>query len=198
MNYLKSITNKKIKDFISEPIVLGKGILPRQYDDEGHYYYIAMSNIKKWKFESEDCKKVSDSFYANNINKNIKLNDILIARSGEGTIGKVALIEDDDVEGIFADFTMRVRLKEYNPKFAYYYFRSELFQYLIYTNKKGLGNNTNIFPGQIQELPILDFDQGQQTQIVNQIQAKINAQKVIDRQIREKCKEIEKIIKQAI
>jgi restriction endonuclease S subunit len=77
-----------------------------------------------------------------------------MARSGEGTIGKVAIIDKEENEAVYADFTMRIRLKGYNSTFAYYYFRTDFFQYLIYTNKKGLGNNTNIFPSQLRELPI--------------------------------------------
>ncbi len=44
-----------------------------------------------------------------------------------GTIGKVALIDDEDLQGIFADFTMRIRLASYRPLFAYYYFRTDYF-----------------------------------------------------------------------
>ncbi|MFA6761174.1 MAG: hypothetical protein WCR69_09045 [Sulfuricurvum sp.] len=196
--FLISKTSKKIKDFISEPIVLGKGISPLLYDDDGEYYYIAMSNIKNYIFEVEDCKKVGVDFYKQNINKSIKINDILLARSGEGTIGKVAIIEDEEVEGIFADFTMRIRLEKYNPTFAYYYFRSDFFQYLVYTHKKGLGNNTNIFPSQIQEFPILDFALEKQKQIVEKIKSKIDSQKLIDEQIEQKQKEISDLIYQCI
>ena len=44
--------------------------------------------------------------------KQCKKNDIILARFGEGTIGKVALIDDDELQGVFADFTMRIRLKD--------------------------------------------------------------------------------------
>lgn len=197
-DFLVSKTSKKIKDFICEPIVLGKGISPSLYDEEGGYYYIAMSNIKNYTLETEDCKRVGVDFYKQNINKSIKVNDILLARSGEGTIGKVAIIEDDEVEGIFADFTMRIRLENYNPAFAYYYFRSDLFQYLVYTNKKGLGNNTNIFPSQIQEFPLLDFGLEKQQQLVEKIKSQIDTQKIIDTQIEQKQKEISDIIYSSI
>ena len=197
-NFLNLITNKKIKDFISEPIVLGKGITPSQYDDEGSYYYLAMSNIKKWKFDIEDCKKVGKSFYDENSNKTIQLNDILLARSGEGTIGKVAIIEDDEVEGIFADFTMRIRLKDYNPTFAYYYFRSDIFQYLVYTHKKGLGNNTNIFPSQVQEFPLLDFTKEHQNRIVKEVQKQLKDLEFVNDEIEKKRNEILKIVQKAI
>lgn len=196
--FLESKTNKKVKNFINEPIVLGKSITPSLYDKDGEHYYIAMSNIKNYRFDTEGCKKVGIKYFTDNKNKSIQLNDILLARSGEGTIGKVAIIEDEEVEGIFADFTMRIRLTNYNKFFAYYYFRSDFFQYLVYTHKKGLGNNTNIFPSQIQEFPLLDYDLEYQQKIVDKIQTKINSQKDIDEHIKSKQDEISKIIEDCI
>ena len=195
---LKKITNKKIKDFISEPIVLGKGISPLNYDDNGDYFYISMANIKNWKFESEDSKLVSVEYANQNQNKTIAKDDILIARSGEGTIGKVAIINDERLKGIFADFTMRIRLTNYNPLFAYYYFRTEYFQYLIEVNKKGLGNNTNIFPSQIQELPMIDIDLKAQQKIVYEIKTKLDKQEEINKKIETEIKKIDEIIEKII
>jgi len=143
------MTDKKIKNYLAEPIVLGKGVSPANYYDNGDYFYISMANIKNWKFESEDARLVSKEYSDKNQNKTVAKEDILMARSGEGTIGKVALIDDEDLQGIFADFTLRIRLQNSNPLFAYYYFRTNYFQYLIEVNKKGLGNNTNLFPSQI-------------------------------------------------
>lgn len=197
-SFLESKTNKRIKDFISENIVLGKSVSPSDYEEDGEYFYIAMSNIKTWAFDPEDCKKVSESYAACNLSKTVKKGDILLARSGEGTIGKVALIEDEDINGIFADFTQRIRLTGFDPLCAYYYMRSDFFQYLVYTHKKGLGNNTNIFPSQIKEFPIPDWDETKQAEIVEKIKTQLDAQKVIDRQIEEKQQAINKIIEDAI
>lgn len=197
-NFLENLTDKRIKNFISEPIVLGKSVSPKNYDEDGEYYYIAMSNIKTWAFDPEDCKTVSETYASSNLNKTVQKDDILLARSGEGTIGKVALIEDEDINGIFADFTQRIRLRGFDPLCAYYYFRSDFFQYLIYTHKKGLGNNTNIFPSQIKEFPMPDWDETKQAEIVEAIKIQLDAQKAIDRQIEEKQQEINKIIEDAI
>lgn len=197
-NFLLSKTDKKIKHYISEPIVLGKGVSPSDYDDEGDYFYIGMSNIKTWYFVPEDCKKVKDSYSSANQNKTITKNDIILARSGEGTIGKVALIENEEILGIFADFTQRIRLENYNPQLAYYYFRSDLFQYLVYTHKKGLGNNTNIFPNQIQEFPIPEWKENKQIELVENIKSQIDSQNAIDIKIAEKQNEISKLIEDVI
>jgi type I restriction enzyme, S subunit len=196
--FLEQITKKRIKDFISESIVLGKSVSPKDYDEDGEYFYIAMSNIKTWAFDPEDCKKVSDDYSSSNLNKTVQKGDILLARSGEGTIGKVALIEDEEINGIFADFTQRIRLTGFDPLCAYYYFRSDFFQYLVYTHKKGLGNNTNIFPSQIKEFPMPDWNETKQAEIVEAIKSQLDEQEEIDRLIEEKQKAINTIIEDAI
>ena len=198
ISQLKKVTDKKIKHFLAEPIVLGKGVSPSNYDDNGDYFYISMASIKNWKFESEDARLVSIEYSKKNLNKTVSKDDILIARSGEGTIGKVALIDDQDIQGIFADFTMRVRLKNYNPFFAYYYFRTDYFQYLIEVNKKGLGNNTNIFPGQIQEFPMIDIPLKSQQKIVDEIKTELDKQEEIKKKIETQRNKIDEIIKKAV
>ena len=194
----KKVTNKKVKNFISEQIVLGKSVSPKDYDENGDYYYVSMANIKNWKFENEDSKLVSVEYSSKNKNKTVAKNDILIARSGEGTIGKVALIDDEDLQGIFADFTMRIRLENYNQLFAYYYFRSEYFQYLVEVNKKGLGNNTNIFPSQIQEFPMIDISLKEQQKIVDEIKTELDNQEEYKKKIANERNKIDEIIEKAI
>ena len=90
---------------------------------------------------------------------------------------------EDDIKGIFADFTMRIRLENYNPYFAYYYFRTSFFQYLIEIYKKGLGNNTNIFPVVIKELPIPNVSLNEQEIIVSKIKKDMDQQLIIRKQI---------------
>jgi len=195
---LNKLTDKKIKDFISTPIILGKGISPKDFDDNGEYYYISMANIKNWQFESDNANFVSKKYSEQNQNKTVSKNDILIARSGEGTIGKVALIGADNITGIFADFIMRIRLKNYNHRFAYYYFRTDYFQYLIEINKKGMGNNTNIFPSQIQEFPIIDIPLKEQQIIVDEIKSELDKQENIKKQIEIERNKIDEIIKNVV
>ena len=89
---------------------------------------------------------------------------------------------------------MRIRLKNYSPLFAYYYFRTEYFQYLVEVNKKGLGNNTNIFPSQIQEFPMLDFSLEKQRGIVKKIKKRIDEQQKYLQVIDAKRSEIDKLI----
>nr|MDK7631616.1 hypothetical protein [Globicatella sanguinis] len=104
----------------------------------------------------------------------------ILRYAGEGGIGKVALV-DKEINAIFSDFLIRLKFdkKKYLPEFCYYYMRSFYFQYLIEIHKKGLGNNTNIFPNIINEFPIPDIDLGLQQNIVKEIvQSKENINKI--------------------
>ena len=198
LNQLSGITGKKIKHFLSEPIALGTSVSPNDYSKDGEYYYISMASIKRWQFDPKDANTVSKKFSDLKKEKTVKKNDIILARSGEGTIGKVALIDSEDVKGIFADFTMRIRLKEYSPEFAYYYFRTSYFQYLIEVYKKGLGNNTNIFPIVIQEFPMIDISLDEQQRIVGEIHSEIEKQESIKAKIASLRSEIDRIIEDTI
>lgn len=195
MKELKKITKSKIKHFIAEPIVLGASISPSDFDENGEYYYVSMATVKNFRLELDDTQLVSSEYARLNMNKSINKFDIIMTRSGVA-IGKFALIEED-CEGIFADFTMRIKLKNYNPYFAYYYFRSEYFQHLIHSNKKGL-QNKNIFPGQIQEFPMIDIPLKAQQKIVDEIKAELDKQEEIKKKIRIERDRIDEIIIKAI
>ena len=195
MNELKKITNSKIKHFIAELIVLGASISPADFNENGEYYYISMATVKNYALELDESQLVSSEYAKMNLNKAIKKNDIIMTRSGVA-IGKFALVKDD-TKGIFADFTMRIRLKNYNPLFAYYYFRSEYFQHLIHTNKKGL-QNKNIFPSQIQELPMIDISLEAQQKIVLEIKTELDKQEEMRKKIEAERNKIDEIIEKAI
>lgn len=198
LKQLVDLSDKKIKHFIAEPIVLGASVSPDDYSEDGDHYYISMATIKRWSFSSEGANIVSKEYSDAKCEKSIRKNDIILARSGEGTIGKVALIDNDEVNGIFADFTMRIRLKDYNPEFAYYYFRTSYFQYLIEIYKKGLGNNTNIFPTVVQEFPILDISLEEQQRIVDEIYSEISKQDEIKSEISNLRFKIDEIVENVI
>ena len=92
---------------------------------------------------------------------------------------------------------MRIRLENYNPLFAYYYFRSEYFQHLIHSNKKGL-QNKNIFPSQIQEFPMIDISLKAQQKIVSEIKAELDRQEEMKKKIEAERNKIDEIIEKAI
>ncbi len=195
MDELRRITKSKVKHFIVEPIVLGASISPADFDESGEYYYVSMATVKNYRLELDESQRVSRNYAQENLNKAIQKNDIIMTRSGVA-IGKFALVEDD-LQGIFADFTMRIRLHNYNPLFAYYYFRTEYFQHLIHSHKKGL-QNKNIFPSQIQEFPMIDISLKDQQKIVDEIKTELDAQEQMNRKIEFERNKIDEIIEKAI
>jgi restriction endonuclease S subunit len=195
MKELLRITDKKIKNYLSEPILLGASVSPLDFDENGNTYYISMATIKSFNVELDETQLLSNNYVEQHSDKKIKKNDIILNRSGVA-IGKVALV-NDDINGIFADFTMRIRLKNYNPQFAYYYMRGSYFQYLIEIYKKGL-QNQNIFPIVIQEFPLPDLSLDEQQSIVDEIQVEIDKQNEIKNHIDDLRKEIDKIIENTI
>lgn len=173
---LRAVAHKRVSDYLSEPIVLGSGVSPEEYDVSSDKVYFSMATIKSWSFSQDTANTVSEEYFAANKAKAVRVGDILMARSGEGTIGKVALVPDN-VEGICADFTMRIRVDPdlCLPEFARFYFMSKYFQHAVYGEKKGLGNNTNIFPVQLREMPFIDIPVTKQQTVVAEINTLIKS-----------------------
>jgi len=187
----------RVKNFLAEPIVLGASVSPSDFDSKGSCYYISMASVKNYKVELDESQLLSDEYSRKrkNANKRVEKNDIIMTRSG-AAIGKFALVEDD-INAIHADFTMRIRLKNINPLFAYYYFRSLYFQYLIVINYKGLQNN-NIFPNQVQEFPIPDISFESQDKIVENIKSQLDIQKKANDKITQLRNKIDEVIEKCI
>jgi type I restriction enzyme S subunit len=175
LNALRAVAHKRVNDYLSEPIVLGASVSPEDYDGTSDKFYFSMATIKTWSFSKDSANTISEGYFEENKLKAVRTDDILMARSGEGTIGKVALVPKD-VDGICADFTMRIRFdpKLCLPEFARFYLMSKYFQHAVYGEKKGLGNNTNIFPVQLRELPFIDIPLAEQHKVVDEINALIS------------------------
>ncbi|RKI90072.1 restriction endonuclease subunit S [Parablautia intestinalis] len=194
MNELTANTDKKLKHILAEPIVLGASISPAEFDESGNAYYVSMATIKTLEIELDDTQLVSDRYFKKKKDdKSVQMYDIIIARSGVA-IGKSAIIKDD-FEGIFADFTMRIRIDntKYNPIFTYYYIRTKYFQYLIEVYKKGL-QNQNIFPIVLKEFPIPDIALSEQAKIVAKIQNTLAKQDNIKEEIEHLRNQIDETI----
>lgn len=190
---IEKTNSLKIKNFISVPITLGASVSPQDFDSSGDYYYISMATIKNFRVELDESQLLGDDYVKipKNSKKKVQKGDILMTRSGVA-IGKFAVVEEE-MNAIHSDFTMKIRLKNINRDFAYYYFRSIYFQYLIEINYKGLQNN-NIFPNQIQEFPIPDIPVERQQKIVDKIKFKLKEQDITKCEIEKLRLEIDKII----
>lgn len=174
---IRKYTSYRLKDFCSEPIVLGASVSPSDFDSNGDHYYVSMATIKNFSIELDDSQLLSDEYISAPKVQKKKLQqfDIILNRSGEA-IGKVAF-NDNEINAIFADFTMRIRLKNIDSKYVYYFLRSFFFQYLIEIHKKGT-QNWNIFPIQIQDFPIIVPNLDVQSKIVKLIDSRLKDAKV--------------------
>ncbi len=183
----------RVKDFLAEPIVLGATMSSSDFDSSGDTYYLSMASVKNYKVELDDSQLLSDSYCSQPkvAKKRVKKDDIIMTRSG-AAIGKFALVEED-INAIHSDFTMRIRLQNINLYFAYYYFRSVYFQYLIEINYKGLQNN-NIFPKQVQEFPMPDISKERQDEIVEKIKSQLDTQRLVNDKIVELRNQIDDIL----
>lgn len=197
LNDLQKSECLRVKNFLSEPITLGASVSPSDFDPNGDCYYISMATVKNSKVELDDSQLLSKEYVSipKNSAKSVRKGDIIMTRSG-AAIGKFAMV-NEDINAIHADFTMRIRLKNVDKLFAYYYFRSLYFQYLIEVNYKGLQNN-NIFPNQVQELPFPNASKEKQASIVNTIKAEMQYQEELQNEIQTKRNSIDALIKEAI
>lgn len=177
-----------MRDFLSGPAVLGDSVSPENYDSGSGRLYLSMVAVKHWRLDTSNLNEISEDYYQEHASKGVLAGDVLMARSGEGTIGKVGYALSD-TGGICADFMIRMRPKSdiIRPAFLYYSLVSNYYQRLIYGEKKGLGNNTNIFPNQIHEFPIIDVCIADQDTIIrdlNAIVAKFDADILKARRLR--------------
>lgn len=154
-------------------------------DNEGDaFLFIELKSPKAFK-EGDQDKTIREQLFklaalekeeGRKKSKVIEKNDVIMARSGVA-IGKAAIVEES-FDGVFADFTMRMRFNSQrcNPKFAFYYVRSVAFQYMVEIYKKGV-QNQNISPSIVQEFPFPDICLDKQNEIVGEIENSISEQR---------------------
>jgi type I restriction enzyme S subunit len=176
----------KLKRLILEPTTLGKS---PEYDSEGEAAYISPDVIKDWHVDFENAKKLSDRFYRRYKHAfGPQKGDIIMVRSSASSmaIGKVALFEYDSEEcpSIISDFTMRIRPNpdKVDPKYLYFYFISFLFRELIDLEKKGM-DIMNVFPSQIETLPIIRPSPEEQRRIVGELELEAEEQRRVEEEL---------------
>lgn len=64
--------------------------------------------------------------------------------------------------------------------------------------KKGLGNNTNIFPIVVREFPLIDISVPEQNRIVEEIHVEISKQEKLKGDISKLQKQIDQIVEEGI
>lgn len=197
---LRDVSSGPLAGFLHGGSQLGKSVTPEiDYATGTGLHYLTMAGLARWEVDPEPCPELTEAYFEENEDRHIAPGDVLMARSGEGTIGKVGLVEEG-VEGCFADFVIRIRADpdRLSPAFLRYMLMSAHYQTLIAAEKKGLGNNTNIFPVQIDAFPMLNADLDTQNEIIYDIGEVEKQVKAARRRAREIEAEIEVALEAAI
>lgn len=151
-SFFAQTPHEPLKNFIAVPIRLGATLTQGDLDEDGEAYYVHPSAVRyQGHIDVQECLRVPLSFYESNKRRNaLKSGDVIVNRSGEAA-GKVAFFDAEE-PCLFSDFTMRVRLSpRMSPVFAWYYFRSVMFQQQVNREKRGM-SLPNIFPTQVARL----------------------------------------------
>ena len=142
---------------------------------------------------------VSSCEYEKNERAQVQMGDLLIASTGKGSIGKVALVREEI--RLYADShisIIRIDNRKYNPEFAFYFLQCILGYFQIERDYTGCTNQVEIDKDSIGKLLVPDISIGEQTRIVSEIKAEIAKQDDIRDQISKLRRSINEIIYTAI
>ncbi len=136
-----------MKAFVSIPIRLGATATKGDFVGKRHSLLCPPRWTKRQEvIATEDCHQITEEFYAATWRRfELRAGDVVLNRSGEA-LGKVALW-DSEKPAVASDFTMRIRFngERMNPRFAWFFFRSVMFQAQIQRELRG-SSAANIFP----------------------------------------------------
>ena len=191
--------HERVKAFVAVPIRLGATATKGDLIEEGDACYVHPGATKKQRaIALEDCHQVTQEFYdAHQRRFGLRPGDVIINRSGEA-LGKVAIFEHGDEPALASDFTMRVRFNDrMNPRFAWFFFRSVMFQAQILRELRG-SSVPNIFPPQVERMHVVTCARPRQNALAAQITTALAALDTHRAAIESKRKEIDTLIDTAI
>ena len=201
------ITQKLTDILLTKPVTtvekiikeIVKGVQPK-YNNEGTVPVIKIASLKNDYIDLDNTELVTQSFI-NNLKENQKArkNDIILCCTGKVSLGKIDIYEDKEKAVLSVDNYL-IRLKEniYDIYFFTYFFRSILGAYQIERDYTGATNQIHLYDKQIKSFNIPDIPLKEQTKIVVKIKSRIDAQKEIDKQIKEKQNEISELLENTI
>ncbi len=192
--------HERINAFVAVPIRLGATATKSDLIEDGSAYYVHPGATKRQEvIDVADCHQITDEFYASARQRfGLRRGDVILNRAAEGTIGKSGLWDSDEF-AVASDFTMRIRFNDrINPRFAWYYFRSVMFQTQVVREKRGMGNMTNIFPSEVEHMLIVACEKSKQDALVRDIEHELEYRKSLLRSIESNRAEIATLVKQAL
>lgn len=104
-----------------------QGLTTAEYLSMGDYFLVTGTDFFDGKIKWETCHHVTKDRFDQDKNIQLKQNDILITK--DGTIGKVALIDELPLDATLNSgvFVIRPIDNAYDPKYCYYIFKSQYF-----------------------------------------------------------------------
>ena len=191
--------HKRVKAFVAIPIRLGATATKADFVQEGAAYYVHPGATKRQEvISTQDCHQVTEEFYgATQRRFGLRRGDVVINRSGEA-LGKVA-IWDSDEPAVASDFTMRIRFNHVwmNPRFAWLFFRSVMFQAQVQRELRG-SSVPNIFPPEVEQMLIVACKKPKQDAIARDITAELQRRTDALTSIESKRTEITALIDEAV
>ena len=171
--FFAATSHEGVKVYVAVPIRLGATAVKSDFVEDGAALYVHPGATKRQEvIDPEDCHQVTQEFYDKNRRRfGLSPGDVIINRSGEA-LGKIALFDSDE-PAVASDFTMRVRFRDsMNPRFAWYFMRSVMFQGQIEREQRGT-SLPNIFPGQVERLLIVECPRDRQDAVAAEVAAEL-------------------------
>ena len=120
MEILENIKTLKVKNILKEDI--HRGASPK-YDNNGNIPVIKTTHLKNNYIEISEEELVNENFYNNTKRSQVEKNDVLIASTGKGSIGKIDIVDLDKKMVIDSHISLvRIDEEKYNPLFFTYFF----------------------------------------------------------------------------
>jgi len=152
-----------------------RGIQPI-YSENGAIYAIKTANLKNGYIDLTEAQLVDTEFYqANKCVAGIQRDDVLIASTGVGSIGKVDIWQSE--EKAMADghvSIVRINNKSMNPLYVTYYLRSILGYLQIQRDLSGSTNQIEVYPSQLEQMRIINLPRKEQDLIVDEVRAELH------------------------
>ena len=137
--------------------------------------------------------------YKNNVNAQLRRNDILICNIGKCSCGKID-IKEDEIKAFGANEVTIIRVdeKKYNPRFLLYFLRSIFGISQIEKAYTGTTNQIHLNPQNVEKFLVPEILLEEQKKIVDIVETKIYEQREIEKQIAIKQMKIEEILSKII
>lgn len=124
-NFNNTWIKKSFLDLVTVKARIGwQGLRQEEFMSEGDYYLITGTDFKNNKIDFKTCKYISKERYDQDVNIQIKNNDILITK--DGSIGKVAIVENIDKPATLnaGVYVVRLSSNEIRLKYLFHYLKA--------------------------------------------------------------------------